>query len=86
MFSLKGKTAFVTGASRGIGRSVAVSLAQAGADVALLGRDTAALNETYTAVTNAGARALSLPADVTNGTSMEAAVASACQEFGKIDI
>ena len=50
MFSLKGKSAFVTGASRGIGRSVAVSLAQAGADVALIGRDTAALEETMAAI------------------------------------
>ena len=54
MFSLQGKTAFVTGASRGIGRSVAVSLAEAGADVALVGRDTAALEETLHAVQASG--------------------------------
>jgi 2-dehydro-3-deoxy-D-gluconate 5-dehydrogenase len=86
MFSLDGKTAFVTGASRGIGRGVAVSLAQAGADVALVGRDTAALEETLQAVTGLGRRALALPADVTNAASVEAAVASACREFGKLDI
>ena len=86
MFSLQGKTALVTGASRGIGRSVAVSLGQAGADVAIVGRDSAALDETFKAITNTGRRALSLQADVTNGSSVEAAVASACQQFGKIDI
>ncbi len=86
MFDLNGKSAFVTGASRGIGRSVAVSLAQAGADVALVGRDTAALDETLAAVKGAGKRALALKADVTGAESIEAAVAAACNEFGKIDI
>jgi NAD(P)-dependent dehydrogenase (short-subunit alcohol dehydrogenase family) len=86
MFSLEGKTAFVTGASRGIGRSVAVCLAQAGADVALVGRDTTALDETLKAVKAAGKRALALKADVTNDAGVEAAVAAACNEFGKIDI
>jgi len=86
MFDLTGKYAFVTGASRGIGRSVAVSLARAGADVALVGRDIAALDETRQAVTGFGRRALALQADVTNAASVEAAVVAACQEFGKIDI
>ena len=86
MFDLTGKCAFVTGASRGIGRSVAVSLARAGADVALVGRDTAALGETLEAVTALGRRALALQADVTNAASVEAAVVAACKEFGKIDI
>ncbi len=86
MFDLTGKCAFVTGASRGIGRSVAVSLARAGADVALVGRDTAALGETLQAVSGLGRRALALQADVTNAASVEAAVVAACKEFGKIDI
>ena len=86
MFDLTGKCAFVTGASRGIGRSVAVSLARAGADVALVGRDTAALEETRQAVTGLGRRSLALQADVTSAASIEAAVASACKEFGRIDI
>ncbi len=86
MFDLTGKCAFVTGASRGIGRNVAVSLARAGADVALVGRDIAALDETLQAVTGLGRRALALQADVTNAASVEAAVVAACKEFGKIDI
>jgi len=86
MFDLTGKYAFVTGASRGIGRNVAVSLARAGADVALVGRDSAALDQTLRAVTGLGRRALALQADVTNAASVEAAVVAACKEFGKIDI
>jgi len=86
MFDLTGKCAFVTGASRGIGRSVAVSLARAGADVALVGRDAAALDETLQAVRGLGRRALALQADVTSAAGVEAAVVAACQEFGKIDI
>src|SRR3989304_1348191 len=86
MFDLTGKCAFVTGASRGIGRNVAVSLARAGANVALVGRDNAALDQTLQAVTTLGRRALALQADVTNAASVEAAVVAACKEFGKIDI
>lgn len=86
MFDLAGKCAFVTGASRGIGRNVAVSLARAGADVALVGRDTAALDQTLQAVMSLGRRALALQADVTSAASVEAAVVAACKEFGKIDV
>jgi NAD(P)-dependent dehydrogenase (short-subunit alcohol dehydrogenase family) len=85
MFDLQGKTAFVTGASRGIGRSVAVSLAQAGADVALVGRDTAALEETLAGVKVHGRRALLLKTDVTSTDSIASAVAQTVKAFGKID-
>jgi len=85
MFDLKGKTAFVTGASRGIGRGVAVSLAQAGADVALIGRDTAALDETLAGVKAQGRRALALKTDVTSADSIASAVAQTVMAFGKID-
>jgi NAD(P)-dependent dehydrogenase (short-subunit alcohol dehydrogenase family) len=85
MFDLKGKTAFVTGASRGIGRSVAVSLAEAGADVALIGRDTAALEETMAGVKAHGRRALALKTDVTSADSIQSAVDQTIKAFGKID-
>ncbi|CAG1003154.1 partial Rhamnolipids biosynthesis 3-oxoacyl-[acyl-carrier-protein] reductase, partial [Gammaproteobacteria bacterium] len=57
MFNLKGKTALITGGSRGIGRNVAVCLAQAGADIVLWGRDRKALAETVTEVENYGVKA-----------------------------
>lgn len=86
MFDLTGKGAFVTGASRGIGRSVAVSLARAGARVALAGRDIAALEETLSEAKAAGGQGLTLQADVTNADSVEAAVARACESFGRLDV
>jgi len=86
MFDLKGKGAFVTGASRGIGRSVAVSLAQAGARVALIGRDTAALGETLAAIEAVGGQGLPIKADVTDAKSVEQAADAARKAFGKLDI
>ena len=86
MFDLKGKAALVTGASRGIGRSVAVCLAQAGARVALLGRDTAALEQSLAEVSTAGGQGLALAADVTDAASVQRAVDEAVNAFGKLDI
>lgn len=86
MFELTGKAAFITGASRGIGRSVAVSLARAGARVALIGRDTAALAETLRDVEQCGGQGLALQADVTDPASIEAAAEKAGASFGKLDI
>jgi NAD(P)-dependent dehydrogenase (short-subunit alcohol dehydrogenase family) len=86
VFDLKGKVALVTGASRGIGRSVASHLARAGADVALLGRDTSALSDTAALVTQAGRRHLTLKADVTDDARVREAVDATLQEFGKIDV
>ena len=54
----------VTGASRGLGRAIAVALAEAGADVALAARSKAALEETAQLATRAGRRAVVVPTDV----------------------
>ena len=71
------RTALVTGASRGIGREVALGLARAGLDVALLARDRDRLAEVADEVRGLGRAALVLPADVTDGAAVEAAVRAA---------
>ena len=65
LFDLTGKKAFVTGASRGIGQAIAVALAGAGADVALVARSEDGLAETASQVTTLGRKAFVIPADVT---------------------
>jgi NAD(P)-dependent dehydrogenase (short-subunit alcohol dehydrogenase family) len=85
-FRLDGRTALVTGASRGIGRAIAEAYADAGADVALLARDTALLDEVATAVGAHGRRAVVLPCDVTDADAVRAAVATAVEKLGPIDV
>lgn len=85
-FRLDGKTALVTGASRGIGRSIAEAYADAGADVALLARDAEKLGEVAAAIEAKGRRAIVLPCDVTDIEAVQASVARAIAELGHIDI
>ena len=63
-FSLEGKVAIVTGGSRGIGRSIALGLAEHGADVALAARKPAALEEAVKAIEALGRRAIGVPTNV----------------------
>jgi len=86
LFDLTGKTAFVTGASRGIGRVMAVALAQAGADVALVARTAEGLADTADDVEAAGRKAVVIPADVTDQPAVVAAVAAAIDQLGHVDI
>ncbi|MGH3677115.1 MAG: SDR family NAD(P)-dependent oxidoreductase [Mycobacterium sp.] len=90
--TLDGKVAFVAGASRGIGATVATALAGEGAAVAVAARSeqTGKLPGTIRSVadgiTASGGRALAVPCDVTSEESVEAAVAATVSEFGGIDI
>jgi NAD(P)-dependent dehydrogenase (short-subunit alcohol dehydrogenase family) len=86
MFDLIGRTAFVTGASRGIGRVIAVGLAEAGADVALAARSEQGLQETAAEVTALGRKAFVLPLDVTRQDDVNATVAKAIDLLGHIDV
>ncbi|MBQ5759058.1 MAG: 3-oxoacyl-[Schwartzia sp.] len=84
---LEGKTALVTGASRGIGRAVAVALASAGAKVAVnyAGNDAAA-EETKAAIEAAGGTAILVKADIADSEAVEKMVADTVAAFGQIDI
>jgi NAD(P)-dependent dehydrogenase (short-subunit alcohol dehydrogenase family) len=86
LFSLDGNVAVVTGAGGGIGTECAVGLAEAGADVAVLGRNVAKLKETAYAVEDAGRRALVVEADVTDEVSVQAACDVVLSKFGRADI
>lgn len=85
-FQLDGKIAIVTGAGRGIGRALAIGLAEAGADVALLARTEEDLKDTAAAIDDLGRRALILPTDVTNREQVHSAIAEVKSEWDHIDI
>ncbi len=82
-----GSVALVTGASRGIGRAIAVDLARNGADVAIVGRDREALATTAGEVRAARshARVVSIVADVSDASAVESFVAQTQKELGRID-
>ena len=79
------KTAFVTGASRGIGRACALALAQAGVRVVAAARDLARLEETAVAIRAAGGEAFVVSIDLASAESIKEAFSTA-KEFGRIDI
>ncbi|MBI3979469.1 MAG: 3-oxoacyl-ACP reductase FabG [Chloroflexi bacterium] len=84
---LAGRVVLVTGASRGIGRALAVGLAREGADVAVnYVQDAAAAEETASGVRGCGRRALVVQADVCRRPEVEAMVAQIVETFGRIDI
>ena len=81
------KTALITGASRGIGRAIATTFAQRGADVALIGRDVKSLQETAQMCANVrpGAVAEVLGCDVVDRAALEGVVGKVVERFGRID-
>ena len=85
-FRLDGRVAIVTGASRGLGRAMALALAEAGADVAVAARSEAELAETAAAIEKLGRRALAVRTDVTVYTEVEALVERVAATLGRLDI
>jgi NAD(P)-dependent dehydrogenase (short-subunit alcohol dehydrogenase family) len=85
-FDLSGKTALVTGASRGLGQGFARVLAQAGADVAITSRTPDSLAQTAKEIEALGRRAASVALDVREEASIRDAVTEAVRQLGQIDI
>ncbi len=85
-FSLEGRVAVVTGATEGIGRGLAVGLAQAGADVVACGRREDVLREVQTEIAQTGRRGETCPLDVCNRADIERLMDFTLQQFGKVDI
>jgi len=86
LFDLTGKKAFITGASRGIGQEIAVALAEAGADLALVARSEDGLATTAEKARGYGREAVVIPADVTDQEAVAGAVATAIARLGHLDV
>jgi len=86
IFSLEGKVAVVTGASRGFGEAIAIGLAEAGADVVLAARTESALREVAKTVEARGRKALVVPTDMTDRSAIDRLADRAIEAFGKVDI
>jgi NAD(P)-dependent dehydrogenase (short-subunit alcohol dehydrogenase family) len=85
-FRLDGKRLFITGGSRGLGREMALAIADAGADVLLTGRDEASLERTAALIRALGGQAWPLQADMSAPAACETACAEALAEHGPFDI
>src|SRR5437764_468268 len=85
LFSLEGRTAIVTGASRGLGRAAALALNGAGANVVLIGRDGRMLEETLSLLPDTE-KALLIEANVNSADARKKVISETLQDFGAVDI
>lgn len=86
LFGLGGEVALVTGASRGLGKAIALGLSKAGADVAVAARNKQLLEKTTSEIMSLGRRSLPIAVDISEPRSVEDMVESVIKHFGKIDI
>jgi NAD(P)-dependent dehydrogenase (short-subunit alcohol dehydrogenase family) len=85
-FLLNGKNALVTGAGRGIGRALALALAEAGARISLVGRDAVSAHTTLEMIREAGSDGIVVTADINTEEGVNTAIASTVAELGSLDI
>src|SRR5216683_7161714 len=86
LFDLSGRVAIVTGGNGGIGLGMAIGLAEAGAAIAIVGRNEAKSAAAVTELKQRGAKAISVTADVTDKSAVAAVVERVRRELGRIDI
>jgi 2-deoxy-D-gluconate 3-dehydrogenase len=86
LFNLRGKVAIVTGGNGGIGLGMVLGLAEAGADIAIVGRNQAKSNAAVADLKQFGGRAIAVAADVTDEVAVTAMVERVRRELGRIDI
>lgn len=85
-FDLSGRTALVTGSTRGLGRAFAQALSEAGANVVIVGRDAAEARSVSAELTEQGKRSIGVGADVTSREDIERLLRVSTEEFGQVDI
>ncbi|MBU8919334.1 glucose 1-dehydrogenase [Bacillus sp. FJAT-29953] len=86
LFDLTGKVSIVTGASKGIGKAIAVGLAKAGSHIVLCSRTKVELDEVAKEIEQTGVEALVIPCDVTNPKDIQNVVDEAVKKFHQIDV
>jgi len=86
LFDLSGRVAVVTGGAQGMGRAMAMALAEAGADLLVLDRNKEGVEATAHTISQLGRRALAIGGDITDTAHMEGVFATVDREFGRVDI
>jgi NAD(P)-dependent dehydrogenase (short-subunit alcohol dehydrogenase family) len=86
MFDLSGRLAVVTGSAQGMGHAMALAFAESGADLVLLDRNAAGIEETAHSIQRLGRKALAIAGDVTDTAHIDRVFATVDREFGRIDI
>ena len=86
LFDISGRKALVTGSARGIGKVLALTLAEAGCDVSLVGLHIEGVEEVATEINRMGVKALAYQADVSKKDEVDIAFSETAKEFGRLDI
>ena len=84
--NLKGKVAIITGASRGIGKSIAITLSRQGINIALAARSADKLNQVKKEIEDSGGKALCIPTDIADEKQIQELVRQTISHFGRLDI